>query len=78
MGKRGKNLTNREKELESKATRTGLLTATHGVVAALALAGRSLRLSEVEEIVTRVDKVGDQLVGLIVGAERKALTRRFS
>ena len=78
MAKRGKNLTNREKELESRAAKSGLLTAAHGAVAALTLAGRSLRLSEVEQIVTSVDKVGDQLVGLIVGAERKALMRRFS
>ncbi len=78
MEKHGKNLTKRERELESRAARTGLLTAAHGEVAAMALAGRSLRLSEVEEIVTSVDRVGDQLLGLIVGAERKALTRRFS
>ena len=76
--KHGKNLTKREKEFESRATRTAILLAAHGSAAALALAGRSLRLSEVEELVTSVEKVDDRLVSLIVDAERKALTRRFS
>ena len=78
INKGGRNLTNRQKELESRARRTSELVSVHGTAAVVALAGRSLRLSEVEEIVTGGKKVDNQLINLIVGAERKALTRRFS
>lgn len=78
MEKGGRNLMKRERELESRARRTAELIAAHGPVAAVALAGRNLRLREVEELVTGAERVDDRLINLIVDAERKALARRFS
>jgi len=75
--KQCRNLTNREKEIEARALRTGEMTAKYGAMATLVLAGRRLRLSEVEELLSSSEKVDDKLVSQIVAAERKALARWF-
>ncbi|MEM2094552.1 MAG: DEAD/DEAH box helicase [Candidatus Bathyarchaeia archaeon] len=75
--KGGKNLTKREKELISRAERTAELIAAHGKAAAVALAGRGIRLQEVKELVAASDRVDDKFINMIVAAERRALARRF-
>jgi len=77
VGKKHRNLTNREKWLEARSSKTGELVAKHGAIAMIVLAARHLRLSEAEELISTAEKVDDQLISRIVEAERKALTRRF-
>ena len=75
--KKHRNLTRRDKIMEDRALKTGELMEKHGAVAAIALATRHLRLSEVEELISGAEELDDQLIGRIVEAERKALTRQF-
>ena len=75
--KRHKKLTNKEKQLEERAVKSGQLLERKGAVAAVALASRLLRLSEVETLISSLDRIDDQLIDGIVEAERKALTRHF-
>jgi uncharacterized Zn finger protein (UPF0148 family) len=77
MEKKHRSLTSREKWMEEQALKTGELVKKHGAVSVVALAGRHLRLSEVEELISGSEKVDDVLFGRIIEMERKALTRRF-
>jgi ATP-dependent Lhr-like helicase len=49
----------------------------YGFPAAVALAGRGLRLSEVREVLKREPRFSDRLVELVMEAEKRALRRRF-
>ena len=75
--KKHRNLSNREKRLEDRSTKTGELVAKYGETAVIVLATRRLRLSEAEELISGAEKVDDRLIGRIVEAERKAMARRF-
>jgi ATP-dependent Lhr-like helicase len=75
--KKHQRLTNQEKWMEDRASKTGELLEKYGAVAAIALGTRNLRLVEVEELISGTEKMDDQLIDRIVEAERKALRRQF-
>ena len=77
MEKRGEKLTKSEKKLMEKAVETAKLVEKYGKLAAVALAGRKLRVSDVKEILREESKLSDRFFELIIEAERKALQRRF-
>jgi hypothetical protein len=51
--------------------------ASYGKPAAVALAGRKLRVSDVEEILWQEKKLSDHFYELVIEAERNAMKRRF-
>jgi len=77
MEKRGEKLTKSEKKLMEKAVETAKLVEKYGKPAAVALAGRKLRVSDVKEILREESKLSDRFFELVIEAERKALQRRF-
>ena len=77
MEKRGEKLTKSEKKLMEKAVETAKLVEKYGKLAAVALAGRKLRVSDVKEILREESKLSDRFFELVIEAERKALQRRF-
>ena len=77
MEKRGERLTKSEKKLMEKAVETAKLVEKYGKLAAVALAGRKLRVSDVKEILREESKLSDRFFELVIEAERKALQRRF-
>ncbi len=77
MEKRGEKLTKSEKKLMEKAVETAKLVEKYGKLAAVALAGRKLRVSDVKEILRKESKLSDRFFELVIEAERKALQRRF-
>ncbi|MEM4982797.1 MAG: DEAD/DEAH box helicase [Candidatus Bathyarchaeia archaeon] len=75
--KRGEKLTKSEKYLKEEAIETASLIARFGKAAAIALSGKRLRVSEVEEILAKERSLTDRFFELIVEAEREALKKRF-
>jgi ATP-dependent Lhr-like helicase len=75
--KKGEKLTKSEQKWREKAMRTAELLASYGKPAAVALAGRKLRVSDVEEILWQEKKLSDHFYELVIEAERKAMKRRF-
>ncbi len=77
LGKKNKGLTAKDRETLEYAGRTADLVAAHGTRSALILAGKGLRLSDAEEILSKTDKMDDVFFELIIDVEKKALARRF-
>jgi len=75
--KKGEKLTKSEQKWQNQALRTAELLANYGKPAAVALAGRKLRVSDVEEIFWQEKELTDRFFELIIEAERNALKRRF-
>ncbi len=75
--KKGEKLTKSEQKWWKQALRTAELLASYGKPAAVALAGRKMRVSDVEEIFRREKELSDQFFELIIEAEKNALKRRF-
>ncbi len=75
--KRGEKLTKNEQKLLEHALETSELVAKYGKAAAVALAGRRLRISDALEVLRAESTVSDRLFELIIEAERNALKRRF-
>ena len=75
--KKGEKLTKSEQTWQKQAVRTAELLASYGKPAAVALAGRKLRISDVEELFLHEKNLTDRFFELIIEAERKALKRRF-
>jgi ATP-dependent Lhr-like helicase len=75
--KKGEKLTKSEQKWRDQALRTAALLASYGKPAAVALAGRKLRVSDVEEIFWQEKKLTDRFYELILEAERNAMRRRF-
>ena len=75
--KKGEKLTKSEKKLMEKAVETAKLVEKYGKPAAVALAGRKLRVSDVKEILREESRLSDRFFELVIEAERKALQRRF-
>ncbi len=73
----GRRMTGAEEELMEEAQETGALMAAHGRLAALVLAGKNLSRASIKEILAKEQQMGDQLLELVVEAERSALSRRF-
>jgi len=77
MEKKGEKLTKSERKLMDKALETAKLLKKYGKPAAVALAGRKIRVSDVKEILKEESKLTDRFFELVIEAERKALQRRF-
>jgi len=75
--KKGEKLTKSEKKIMEKAVKTARLMQKYGKLAAIALAGRKLRVSDVKEILHEENRLTDRFFELVIEAERKALQRRF-
>jgi ATP-dependent Lhr-like helicase len=75
--KKGEKLTKSERKLKEKATETAKLLKKYGKPAAVAFAGRKLRISDVREVLKEESKLTDRFFELMIEAERKALQRRF-
>lgn len=75
--KKGERLTKGEEKLWKQAMETAKLVSEHGKVAAVALAGRRLRPSDVEEVLKEESRLSDRFFELVLEAERKALKKRF-
>ena len=77
VDKRGERLTKNEEKLRRRAEETAKLISTGGKPAAVALAGRSLRIVDVKEILAKEARLSDEFYELVIEAERNALKRRF-
>ncbi len=75
--KKDEKLTANEQRWRKQAVRTAELLASYGKPAAVALAGRKLRVSDVEKLFLQEKKLTDRFFELIIEAERNALKRRF-
>jgi len=75
--KKGEKLTKGEEKLWKEARETAKLVSKHGKPAAVALAGRRLRASDVEEVLKEESSLSDHFFELVLEAERKALKKRF-
>jgi ATP-dependent Lhr-like helicase len=75
--KKGEKLTKSEQKWRDQALRTAELLAAYGKPAAVALAGRKLRVSDVEEILWQEKRLSDRFYELVIEAERNAMKRRF-
>ena len=75
--KKGEKLTKSERKIKEKAVKTAKLMQKYGKLAAIALAGRKLRTSDVKEILREENRLTDRFFELVIEAERKALQRRF-
>jgi ATP-dependent Lhr-like helicase len=77
LNKKGKGLTGKEKEIATYAKQTAGLMDKHGVRSAIVLAGKNIRLSDAEEILSQTERITDKLFTLIIDVEKKALARKF-
>jgi len=75
--KKGEKLTKYEQKLKDEATETANLISKYGKSAAITLSGRRLKISDVEEILSKESSLTDEFFELIIEAERNALKRRF-
>ncbi len=75
--KRGEKLTRSEEQLKREAVETAKLISKYGKVAAIALSGKKLKLSDVKKILSKENRLNDRFFELIIEAEREALKRRF-
>ena len=73
----GKKMAVKEKQTVQKSLQTGKLMSEHGKLAALALAGKNLTISDTKAILSKAQSFGDPFIELIVERERKALAKRF-
>ncbi len=77
VDKRGEKLTTSEEKMKKGALKTARLMSGYGKPAAVALSGRKLRVSDVEEILREEKTLSDRFFELVIEAERNALKRRF-
>jgi ATP-dependent Lhr-like helicase len=75
--KKGEKLTKSEEKMKEGALRTAKLMSNYGKPAAVALSGRKLRVSDVEQILKEEKELSDRFFELVIEAERNALKRRF-
>ena len=72
-----KKLSAKGREIVTYASKAADLMERHGRRSAFVLAGKNIPLSEVEDILSKADKVDDNLFRLIVEAEKRALANKF-
>jgi ATP-dependent Lhr-like helicase len=75
--KKGERLTKNEKKWQGQALETAQLMSKYGKPAAVALSGRRLRATDVEEILRKDNAFTDRFFELVIETEKKALKRRF-
>ncbi len=76
--KKGQKLAKTEERLHVHAVATARLIAKYGKTAAVALSARKVQSSDIESVLEKEPKLTDRLYELVLEAERKALSRRFS
>ena len=77
VDKTGEKLTKSEEKMKDRALKTARLVSGYGKPAAVALSGRELRVSDVEEILREEKTLSDRFFELVIEAERNALKRKF-
>jgi ATP-dependent Lhr-like helicase len=77
VDKRGEKPTKGEEKMKEWALETARLMSVYGKPAAMALSGRKLRVSDVEELLKKDRSLSDRFFELVIEAERNALKRRF-
>jgi ATP-dependent Lhr-like helicase len=77
VDKKGEKLTKSEEKTKEQAIETAKLMSKYGKLAAVALAGRKLRTSDVEKILSEEKTLSDKFFELVIEAERNALKKRF-
>jgi ATP-dependent Lhr-like helicase len=75
--KKGEKLTKSEEKLLTLAKETAELVSTYGKPAAVALAGRRVRVDDVLGVLRQERVLSDRFFELVIEAERNALKRRF-
>jgi len=77
LEKKGEKLTKEEEKTRERAQETGRLMSMYGKLAATALSGRRLKISDVEQILKQEKELSDRFFELVIEAERSALKMRF-
>jgi len=77
LEKKGEKLTKEEEKIKEWAQETGRLMSMYGKLAATALSGRRLKISDVEQILKQEKELSDLFFELVIEAERNALKMRF-
>lgn len=75
--KKGERLTKIEQKWHRWALETAQLMSKHGKPAAVALSGKRLKPSDVDEILREERELTDHFFESVIEAEKKALKRRF-
>lgn len=75
--KKTAKLTKGERKLRERALETARLMSKYGKPAAVALAGRKLKVSDAREVLREEGELSDRFFELVIEAEKKALKRRF-
>jgi ATP-dependent Lhr-like helicase len=76
--KKGQKLVKTEERLKTHAVQTAHLIAKYGKTAIVALSARKVQSYDIESVLAKEPKLTDRLYELVLEAERKALSRRFS
>jgi len=76
--KEGGQLTKSEEKLHKLALQTAQLIEKYGKTAAVALCARKIQAPDIREILEKEPKPNDRFYELVLEAERKVLSRRFS
>jgi len=75
--RKGKATSRADRRLVRKALKAASLVERYGKPAAFVLAGRGIDPDMAEELLNKVSTVSDELIELVVDAEREALRKRF-
>ncbi len=77
IDKKGERLTRIEQRWHDLALKTAQIMSIYGKPAALALSGKRLRPSDVNDLLLKEKELTDPFFELVIEAEKKALKRRF-
>ncbi len=77
IDKKGERLTRIEQRWHDLALKTAQIMSIYGKPAALALSGKRLRPSDVNDLLLKEKELTDNFFELVIEAEKKALKRRF-
>lgn len=78
IDKKGQSLTRNEERLKQHAIRASQLIAKYGKPAVIALSARRVEPSEIGDFLSKKHTVDDEFYELVLNAERKAMSKRFS
>jgi ATP-dependent Lhr-like helicase len=76
--KKGEKLTQYEEKLQKQALQTAQLISKYGKAAAIALGARRIQPSDLAEVLAKEPRPNDKFYELVLEAERKAISKRFS
>lgn len=78
VDKKGEKLTKEEEKLRDYSKDTAELIAKYCKLAAVALSARRISTKDVAQILQTEPKLSDKFYEMVLEAERKAMSRRFS